>query len=269
MEICRILLQPDVTQLQSPTNIFFPEANQLDLRHRVQVCPRPQMTVRVAQISYDGSNPSAPDHPVQSLFYLLESIASLYPALQGVPDIGQLTLDAVGAEPIADTYDVLYLCGQRPLVPTEAEFIALKEYLTKGGTLLVDAGLSGIDLAKSILELAQQLDSPLEPLENLSRSHPLRTQPFLFAALPKFQQEPTQVWSGGGILLIMGGLSSAWGLDAALSLPRETLRTAHELGINLLQFACRRRHLMQLVYQEKPPSTAQTPLQSMFNKLIG
>jgi hypothetical protein len=47
--------------------------------------------------------------------------------------------------------------------------------------------------------------------------------------------------------LIMGELSAAWGLDEELSLPRSDIRTAQELGINILHFAWHRRQLTQLL----------------------
>jgi hypothetical protein len=55
-----------------------------------------------------------------------------------------------------------------------------------------------------------------------------------------------QIWQGGGIILVTGTLSNAWGLDDEL-LNRNDIRTAQELGINILHFALRRRQIMQLI----------------------
>ncbi|MHC5831523.1 MAG: DUF4159 domain-containing protein, partial [Nostoc sp.] len=104
----------------------------------------------------------------------------------------------------------------------------LKKYLNTGGVLLVDAPLDGNALIERIHSLAQQLENPLRPLDELRRDHPLRTRPFLFAALPMINQQLIQLLTGGGIILIIGDLGSAWGLDRALSLPRLTIRTAQE-----------------------------------------
>lgn len=95
-------------------------------------------------------------------------------------------------------------------------------------------------------ELAGQLGTSLENLNRLSRNHPLRSQPFLFAALPKVNGRPVAIFTGGGMVIIIGELSSAWGLDEYLELPRETIRTAQELGINILHFAWRRRQMTKL-----------------------
>ena len=91
---------------------------------------------------------------------------------------------------------------------------------------------------------AQQLATPLE---ELSRTHPLRTQPFLFSSLPCLNDQPIQLLTGGGVVLIVGDLSFAWGLDEELALTRSTIREVQELGINILHFAWRRRQMIQLL----------------------
>jgi hypothetical protein len=77
----------------------------------------------------------------------------------------------------------------------------------------------------------------------------------LFAALPSFNQQPIHLLYGGGIVLVLGDLCAAWGLDEQLSLSRENIRTAQELGINILHFAWRRRQLTQLSRQDSPTPT--------------
>lgn len=141
----------------------------------------------------------------------------------------------------------------------------------------LDAEIS--DVCVVFKNFAQQLGTPLENLENLSWHHPLRTQPFLFAALPTINEQPIQLLTGGGIVVIIGDLSSAWGLDEKRPMPRETIRTAQEMGINLLHFAWRKRQLTPLPQQGTqpvpPPEKAEKEkparsqrLQSALDKLI-
>ncbi|MFW6358625.1 MAG: DUF4159 domain-containing protein [Chroococcales cyanobacterium] len=94
--------------------------------------------------------------------------------------------------------------------------------------------------------LAEQLGTPLQDIRNYGKHHPLRNFPFLFSALPLVNQQETRLLLGGGLLLTIGNLSTAWGLDDNYSLPRETIRTAQEMGINILHFAWQRRQLHQL-----------------------
>lgn len=102
-------------------------------------------------------------------------------------------------------------------------------------------------------EFAQKLGTPLENLDNLIPNHPLRTQPFLFSDLPTINKQPIQILLGGGIVIIIGELSSAWGLDNQRKVTRETIRTAQEMGINLLHFAWRKRQITQPKQQENKP----------------
>jgi hypothetical protein len=96
----------------------------------------------------------------------------------------------------------------------------------------------------------RHLNQPLEDLEDLIQKqpdHPLRSQPFLFSALPVIKGQPIKILIGGGIIFVLGNLSSAWGIDSRSLLPRETIRTAQEMGINILYFAHRRKQMTQLL----------------------
>ncbi|MDJ1179654.1 hypothetical protein PJF56_12345 [Roseofilum sp. BLCC_M91] len=102
------------------------------------------------------------------------------------------------------------------------------------------------EICGSIEQLSLNLGMSGTHLGQLSPWHPIKTQPFLFSALPKIKQNPVRLFNWGGVILAIGDLSLAWGLDSGLELPREKIRNAQELGINLLHFAWRRRHLTQL-----------------------
>lgn len=176
---------------------------------------------------------------------MLQAVEPLYPSLRGADEPGQVAL----GENIQD-YDLLYLTGGQAISLNSLEFESLKNYLNLGGVLLVDAPINANALIESTQALAQQLESPLRPLEELQRSHPLRTKPFLFAALPMVNQQQIKILIGGGIILVIGDLATAWGLDRDLSLPRLTIRTAQELGINILHYAWKRRQLIGLQQED-------------------
>lgn len=108
-------------------------------------------------------------------------------------------------------------------------------------------------------DLATRLNTPLMLFDDLPRDHPLRTKPFLFAALPRIKRQAIQILTGGGIVVIVGNLSSAWGLDLELSLPRETIRTAQEMGINILLYAWQRKRMIQLQSIESTPTKTPPP----------
>ncbi|MGI0487846.1 hypothetical protein ACN4EK_20590 [Pantanalinema rosaneae CENA516] len=94
-------------------------------------------------------------------------------------------------------------------------------------------------------QVAQQLGTPLVTWENLPRHHPLRSQPFLFGAAPSVNEQPIKFLVGGGLIVVLGQLSAAWGLGD-LTMTRDTIRAAQEMGINLLHYAQRRKQMTQL-----------------------
>ncbi len=242
VEVCRILLQPGQISIAQPNDVFFPGYNNIDLRYRAQAQARPQAMVRLAQVNH--SDPEC----ARSFFilsYLLQAVEVLYASLRGADEVGQVTL----AENIRE-YDVLYLTGKQALSLNDREFEALKSYLNTGGVLVIDAPLDGNALVESTQILAQQLEQPLKPLEEMRRDHPLRSRPFLFAALPMLNQQMIRISTAGGIILITGDLAASWGPDKGSTLSRVMIRTAQELGINILLYAWKRRQLIGLQQED-------------------
>ncbi|MBE9047345.1 hypothetical protein IQ255_23585 [Pleurocapsales cyanobacterium LEGE 10410] len=113
----------------------------------------------------------------------------------------------------------------------------------------------GISLTKDLDEITQQVAEFTTEIDRLTQAnsgaiaqnHPLRNQPFLFARFPTINEQQIEVFNWGGIILIIGDLSAAWGLNSNLNLSRETIRTAQEMGINILHFAWQKRHLAELM----------------------
>ena len=242
IEICRILLQPGQKDITQPADVFFPGYNNINLRYRRQAQARPQAIIQLAQVNHSDS---ACDRNFFNLSYLLQSVESLYPYLQGNDEAGQVSFSEK-----FHSYDLLYLTGEEALSLNGIELESLKNYLNSGGVLLIDAPANATPLIESTHSLAEQLKNPLKTLSELRRDHPLRTKPFLFAALPIVNQRPVEISTAGGIVLITGDLGSAWGLDKDLTLPRLVIRTAQELGINILAFAWKRRQLIGLQQED-------------------
>ncbi|MBE9008728.1 DUF4159 domain-containing protein [Pseudanabaenaceae cyanobacterium LEGE 13415] len=238
VELCRILLQIDKKEITTPKDVFFPGFGDLDLRYRRQAQARPQGLLRIAQINHADSSCS---QNFFSLSYFVQAIEALYPALRSVE-----TIDTIDWSNDLHAYDLLYLTGQESITLNAREFKKLETYLRSGGTVLIDAATEATALIESVQELAQKLKMPLKSLDQNRRDHPLRTRPFLFAALPQTNKQRIQLLSHDGLILSIGNLASIWGLDEALELSRTTIRTAQELGVNILHYAWKRRHLTEL-----------------------
>jgi hypothetical protein len=86
--------------------------------------------------------------------------------------------------------------------------------------------------------IAQKLGNPLQGDGKCSQPHPLRTSPFVFGQLPTIAQQQLYLLNWDGIVVMVGDLSQHWIGDEQLS--REAIRTAQELGTNLLHFAWQR-----------------------------
>jgi len=251
VELCRIELQPGIVKLEKPSDVLFPDRNQLDLRYRMQAKARPEAVVKVAQMrqseaDYDNGRKKLSNKIEENLSYLIQSVAALYPSLQGETEIGKVSLQTRRS---VDAYDLLYLADSQIVEFDEEEIETLRSYLRTGGIVLIDSPSYNEDLADIIINdiITDELDIDLKPWQEISRENPLRSQPFLFGALPNINQQEIERWSGGGVILVRGALSDAWGLDEEYLRDRNEIRTAQELGINILHLAWRRRQMTQLM----------------------
>jgi Domain of unknown function (DUF4159) len=278
VELCRIELQNPVV-LENPAQVLFPTLNELDFRHRQQATIRPRSTIQVAQLipsenfneSSDLATVALYQNSAENLADLIQAMEQSSDSLPGILDIAQVSLPTENLS----QWDVLYIPdGQALRQFTDPQIESLKDYVQQGGGLFVEALVEPLDkpslestaeqLAETeqiddIVSLQQLLQKVLPDnretsfvrWDSLSRYHSLRRSPFLFGALPEIQSQPIQLYASDGIVLVSGRLSSAWGLAEA-QLPRSEIRTAQELGINLLHFLWQRRRLTQLMQWDAP-----------------
>lgn len=160
---------------------------------------------------------------------------------------------------------VRVLAASTPTVANQAKYAQLH---TERAELERCAALELSRLIPSLASLVgaditNQADWP--QLGTLSAQHPLQVHPFRFGMLPVIYDRPLALFNWGGVVVVVGDLTSAWGGERAYSLPRETIRSAQELGINLLHFAWQRR---RWAVGQRPLSTPPSPtLKSIYNRL--
>ena len=183
----------------------------------------------------------------------MRSMTVLSPSFQG-----DATIQSVNLQPESlNDWDLLYIPDGNMLRQlTQPELEVIQQYVHQGGGLLVETAPEDTeqDLA-ALKQWMQRLASveyavPLSGWDELAHDHPLRRSPFLFGTLPEIQTKPMQLYACDGVVLIEGRLSSAWGL-AERQLPRADIRTAQELGMNILHFLWQRRHFMSLLEGDK------------------
>jgi hypothetical protein len=293
VEVCRFYLQGNPIILSSPKNVFEPSLNQLDLRYRPQAKSRPQAIVRLAIMpqSLDSSSTIVANltyllksvaglYPSLQVSEQIESAGLssignceiIYLVYHQISQLNSQELEVlknqliIGATllievPIAQTKLEELMSLQQQLKSALSELVADEEILELQTQLQTELTQIEIDLQQEVEQLlsglknfANLLNYPLEGSGEITLHHPLRNRPFLFAQFPRSNQIPIQVLNWGGIILVIGNLSDMWGLDATMSRERETIRTAQELGINVLEFACRRKQMIQLQGGVSSPS---------------
>ncbi|MEB3231191.1 MAG: hypothetical protein VKJ64_09290 [Leptolyngbyaceae bacterium] len=189
IELCRIRLHSSETggaiTLHRAADVFAPVANELDLRHRPRICPRPDGIVRLAQLITDTPADRAIAIQLQCL---LKSIPSLYPHLSGDDDIdpirdGSLIFSQHSATPLPDLiYTSWSTLQQLGAIATES----LTTVLDQGGMLLVNAMAKDAGLESSY-ELRQELRTALAELEQSPDVAVMRQQ--LATELAAFDRE--------------------------------------------------------------------------------
>jgi hypothetical protein len=268
VELCRVVIQAGEVCLEETINVFAPQVNQVDLRYRQQVQARPLGRVIVASR--------------ESVQWgeLVRSLPALYPGLGVelveptnefssadllVMDAQQITFDDAGLEALKQHLGtggtlLVNAAGDSRFAKLGMVRQELQQTLAKicrDSSLVIEQEQVAVELVEveaSLMELLEAIVQPIKALAEqvgvtvegnglLDRHHPLRHQPFLFAQFPVIYGMPIEVLAWGGIVVVIGNLGQAWGLDEALTLPRETMRSAQELGINLLHFAWQRRAL--------------------------
>jgi hypothetical protein len=281
LELCRFTWETrgHITRLNAPNDVFAPQANELDLRYRMLAHSRSIQEIRVGILtnresyhkSFQYLQKSAPflapelkinleyfNHPnslapdpddVEELTTRIAALHLSYGFHRDRREIQNGNIDEIEKLAIKIvSLDLLY-CLDNELKNIKEEGIeAIRAYLKIGGILLIETSDKGWGIEKQITNF---LDKPrskfmkkeLKSWQTLDLDHPLRLQPFLFSLLPEFCKD---VKYADGILMIDGNLSNYWGLTKNLDLPRHSIRTAQEFGLNILHFAWQRRRLTQL-----------------------
>lgn len=249
VEICRINLEPGTVQIGQPEEVLFPQVNELDLRYRIAARSRPQVVVKTAMLSPQASRGMMSEaegkYCRDNLAFLMHSVESLDPRMQGISEIEQIRLERHDSV----DFDLLYLTEKQTRELDNNQLEILGGYLETGRTVLIEIPIDD-DLNQNFKELTdwgkEEFNLNFIDWERLIPDHLLKVNPFLFAIPPNINYEPIELFLGGGMILIIGSLSKAWGINEH-TLPRTEIRTAQEFGINLLYFAWYRRHQTQLL----------------------
>jgi hypothetical protein len=229
LELARVTVNGPIRNAADPRD---PKPGELDLRFRERLLVRPRPDVVVAQLLADGAhaNPDASrDHQIGLRFLVQEiGLATGYrPRWSGTLQLG---------DPLPPA-SLLYLSGSRPFAFPATFADQLRPFLAGGGVLLAD-GCSENDpteFATVIDGLARALGRSLQPVQ---RWHPLLVARHIFATPPLSVEKGPTLVEADGLVLTTADYGCAWaGGPRDRPLPRETIRAALELGVNLAVYA--------------------------------
>ncbi len=249
VEVCRINLQPGIVEIKQPNDVLLPQVNDIDLRYRILARTRPQIVIETAMLSPKASGGMMSEaegkYCQDNLAFLMRSVESLDSRMQGISEIQQIRLNP--NETI--DFELLYLTEQQTFELGNEQIEILENYLESGGTVLIEIPIDN-DINQNFKDLTDWVREEFKlnfiDWKELVSDHLLKVHPFLFAIPPNINNQSIQLFVGGGMIIIIGHLSQAWGINEHI-LPRNEIRTAQEFGINLLYFAWYRRHQTQLL----------------------
>ena len=234
IELLRVRLSRGDIKIDVPHNPFYPQANQLDLRYRLQAQLRSSSWLNMGLLG------PLPQHQIQSFQTLIQAIPTLYGPMQVSLDATPMT--RLPDEPPAMPH--LIYCQSQALISTDSpqqlsRLSRLREYLNRDGCLWVETPELDATLLRSLQFLKRELD-----LQPVSRDHVLRQQPFWFNTWPEPLGQSVELFCDEGLIVIVGELVDQW---RGTQLSRTTIRELHEWGLNLLHYVWQRHHFRQLL----------------------
>lgn len=163
VEICRLVLDANA-QLGVPTDPFFPQINQVDLRYRLQPRSRPQSVLRLAQVRPSTPSPQY-QQTVTNFQAFLRSTEVLYPNLLAVSAPDPVELVERNQAVDLREYDVLYLQTQSTQTLSDVQVRSLRYFLMHGGYLWVEVSVRGTQLAE-LFAIKAQLQAALAQIDS-------------------------------------------------------------------------------------------------------
>lgn len=230
VELARVEISGAGTTISDPQSYRHPQADQIDLRHRMISGPHALGEVGIGVVPLENADDGQTRHlaGAQGLVRAINSTTGYQAAFKGPISLN---------EEIRDCH-MLLLAGREEFTLTEAWQEVLQTFLARGGVLVGEicgAGAkgakAGAPFSDSYKAMAERLDRTLSPL---SRGHDLFDAYHLFAEAPEGINGTPELLENDGIVFSDGDYGCLWDggrPDAPAS--RASIRAAVEFGINL------------------------------------
>ncbi len=246
VEVARITLA-NGAPIRNAIRPELPGPNELDLRFRPYALVKTPASNDIARIGVCYAGKQATDgENGHGAVLLARALRSQGQQVWVDDDISLEIKEArPGAKTSLDGYTLIYLVGAGKIQLTEREAGSLKNYVQRGGTVLVepcrrDQPAANSPLYTALLGLAGALG---DPLSDLIKGHPLLMSPHLFSLPPAgFDEGDARLQIGGGVIFSPCDYGCLWQGDRrSRAASREEIRAAEEWGENLLAYASQRR----------------------------
>jgi len=232
MELARVAVAGEKAVIRDAQNPLNPGPNEIDGRHRLMAGPWQRGQIAIALLD----EPSSLHHQ--------DGVLNLVQAISHTTDYRTYFKGAIGlSEEIRDC-DLLCVCGSGELSLTQVQETVLSNFLNRGGVLLAETcheeGQEAKAFSQAFAALAQRLGrSP----RSVARGHPLLKIHHVFAATPAGLAGPAMLMEDQGMVYSDGDFGCIWaGGKGDKPVPREAIREALELGVNIAVYAHERAH---------------------------
>ena len=243
VELARIQVSGTGAPLVNPGNPQMPQPNEIDLRHRILSVPRPLGEVSFGivhlEAGADGMTPHLPG--MMNLVQAVNATTRYRADFEGTFDLNQ---DITGC-------NFLLMAGQGQFNLSGEQERVLKNYLDRGGLLVGEAcgartssNEGPVAFRQSFGDLSRNLERNLAPVE---RGHSLLTSLHIFSGAPEGIDGPGLILADGGMVYSDGDYGCLWAggwPDSAA--PRDGIRSAIELGINIAVYSANSRNFQSL-----------------------
>jgi hypothetical protein len=234
IELARVKRQGRTSAIADARDAANPGPNEIDLRWRRQNAPSVPDTLGVA-VFYAGMT----DHRAGA------GVANLAQAVSQRSRFNVVVDNNAEITTGVDDYGLVVIVAQRAFQLSPEEHNTLQAYIENGGTVLFESSrrdASGTPTSdQSFVDLANAFGVKIA--DAVKASHKVLKAPNLFLALPAgYEQTAPTLQAGGGVLISTGDYASLWqGERKGGPAFREEIRSAFELGENILHYAYERQ----------------------------
>ena len=224
VELARFVRENRTAAICDAKNSQQPDQNEIDLRHRRELKAQTDRLVSSAVV-YLGKVKDK-NHG-KGLAQLAREAAGL--------SYNLVVDDELKFSPAVLGYDLLCMVAEGEVKISDAQLKGLQGYLEQGGVLFLEASDEASE--KGFKDLAAKLKIKLKEVD---REHPLLNMPYLFAQHPAGFKTEGKLLAGDSVILSTCLYGRLWNGECSDHVPtREEIRSATELGINLLGLVVR------------------------------